>query len=820
MTDNKNTEQSPSRTPALDRLFRVPEGFKEKLKSRPEPAAKTVASTTSVSHTPPVAPVVAKTPVAPVQPAKPATPSTPVASKVATTPNTTNVANTATATTPNTTIRPNNNVAHKKPAPRPNNGTRPPMRKNENKLATPAGTVAQPTSTTPVGATPAQPKKENLHPRSRMPKKTPAPNKTANQVAATGAHATPVAGQQTTTRTYKSRPRPNMTSRDKSFNNINTISTINAAIAAPHAVPAVNAPATPLAPQGQKPRNNQRKGGKNKMGGVKPPLKIISLGGLGEIGKNITVYETEQDIVIVDCGLAFPGNDLLGVDLVIPDFTYLVRNRAKIRGLYITHGHEDHIGSVTYLLREINVPIYGTKLTIGLLEGKLKEHGLLAKAKLNVVTAGDTLKAGSMSVEFIHVNHSFPDACALAMHTPAGVVIQTGDFKIDYTPIQGNVIDLARFGQLGDQGVLALLCDSTNAEKPGFTLSESTVGASFRKLFQEATGKRIIIATFASNVHRIQQVIDAAVNTNRKVAVFGRSMVNVVQRATDLGYLKIPVGVIIDIDSMRNYTDGQLVVMSTGSQGETMSALTRMSNGDHRNVHIGPKDYIIISATPIPGNEKLVGKVINELMKLGAEVIYERMYDVHVSGHACQEEIKAIIALTRPKFYMPVHGEFKHLTKNAGIAKSMGYDPKNIIISEIGKVVQTDGVSMKITDIVPSGNVLVDGLGVGDIGSIVLRDRKILSEDGLIIAVISIDSATGSVMSGPDLVSRGFVYVREAEDMMADAKNVVKRSLDNCTLTGFRDWSAIKGKIRDDLSDFIYSRTKRKPMILPVIQEI
>ena len=575
-----------------------------------------------------------------------------------------------------------------------------------------------------------------------------------------------------------------------------------------------------LSPAAQSRRSSQsRKGGKSRLQ-RKTPLKIISLGGLGEIGKNITVYECENDIVVVDCGIAFPDDDLLGVDLVIPDFTYLVRNREKVRGIFITHGHEDHIGGLAYLLKEVNVPVYGTPLTIGLIEGKLKEHGLLNKSKLNVVHPRDVIQAGCMSVEFIHVNHSIPDACALTIRTPAGVVIQTGDFKIDYTPIEGDVIDLARFGELGNQGVLALLGDSTNAEKPGSTPSERTVGYSFEKLFHDAGQRRIIIATFASNVHRIQQVIDAAVRTGRKVAVFGRSMVNVVQKATELGYLTVEEGTIIDIETMKNYTDDQLVIISTGSQGEPMSALTRMSTGDHRKVHIGPNDYIIISATPIPGNEKLVGKVVNELMKSGAEVIYERMYDVHVSGHACQDETRTLLALTRPRFFMPVHGEYKHLVKNAQVARSMGYDEKNIIISDIGKVVETDGVDMKITGMVPSGRVLVDGLGVGDVGSIVLRDRKLLSEDGLVVAVVSIDGATGEILAGPDLVSRGFVYVREAEDMMTDAKTVVRRALEGCQLTGFKDWGSIKGKIRDELSEYIYTRTKRKPMILPVIQEI
>lgn len=554
--------------------------------------------------------------------------------------------------------------------------------------------------------------------------------------------------------------------------------------------------------------------------GAKGSLRIIPLGGLGEIGKNITVYETDQDMLIVDCGLAFPDEDLLGVDLVIPDFTYLERNKDKLRGIFITHGHEDHIGSLAYLLKKVNAPVYGTALTIGLIQGKLKEHGLLGQVRMSVVRPGDNVPVGTMSVEFIHVNHSIPDACSLAIHTPAGVVIQTGDFKIDYTPTQGEVIDLVRFGELGSQGVLALLCDSTNAEKPGATASERIVGDSFDKLFKDASGKRIIVATFASNVYRVQQIIDAAVKTGRKVAVFGRSMLNVVAVASELGYLHFKEGTVIDIDQMRNYTDDQLVVICTGSQGEPMSALTRMSMGEHRQVRVGANDYIIISATPIPGNEKFVGKVVNDLMKLGADVIYERMYDVHVSGHACADEIKTIISLTRPKYFVPVHGEFKHLTKNANIAKTMGYSPKNILISENGKIIEADGGAMKLGGTVPSGRVMVDGLGVGDVGSIVLRDRKLLSEEGLIVAVVTIDSATGEVAAGPDLVSRGFVYVRESEEMMADARGVVLRSLDKSKLTGYKDWSAIKGKIRDDLSEFMFSRTKRRPMILPVIQEV
>ncbi len=552
----------------------------------------------------------------------------------------------------------------------------------------------------------------------------------------------------------------------------------------------------------------------------RPTLRIISLGGLGEIGKNITVYECGEDILIVDCGLAFPDDDLLGVDMVIPDFTYLTRNRDKIRGVFLTHGHEDHIGGLPYLLREIGVPVYGTALTLGLVEGKLREHGLVGKVRLAVVRPGETIKAGCMAVEFIHVNHSIPDACALAVHTPDGVVIQTGDYKIDYTPIESEVIDLARFGELGSQGVLALLADSTNAEKPGSTPSERIVGDSFDKLFKNAGSKRIIIATFASNIHRIQQIIDAAVKTGRKVAVFGRSMLNVVSVATQLGYLTVKPGTIIDVEQMRSYTDEQRVVVCTGSQGEPMSALSRMSTGDHRQVRVGPSDYIILSATPIPGNEKLVGNVVNDLMKLGADVIYERMYDVHVSGHACQDETKMILSLTRPKYFVPVHGEYKHLMKNAGVARSMGMERKNIIISDIGRVIETDGVNMRLNGTVPSGRVLVDGLGVGDVGSVVLRDRKLLAEEGLIVVAAAIDGVSGEVVAGPDLVSRGFVYVRENEEMMEGARRTVLTSLSQCKLTGYRDWSAIKNRIRDDLADYIYARTRRRPMILPVLEEV
>ena len=578
--------------------------------------------------------------------------------------------------------------------------------------------------------------------------------------------------------------------------------------------------ATPSSVTAPQPNRSTRRS-KKVDGTRRPPLKIISLGGLGEIGKNMTVFETEQDIIVADCGSAFPDDDLPGVDLVIPDFTYLQKNAGKIRGIFITHGHEDHIGGLPFLLKQINAPVYGTALTIGLISGKLKEHGILNQCKLNTVKPGDTVRAGTtMSVEFVRVNHSIPDACAFAIRTPAGLIVLTGDFKVDFTPISGEPIDLVRFGELGSEGVLTLLSDSTNAEKPGSTPSERIVGESFEKLFKRAADKRIIIATFASNVHRIQQVVDTAVRFDRKVAVFGRSMVNVVAIAQELGYLTIPAGILIDADNLKDYTDEEIVLITTGSQGEPMSALTRMSIGSHRNIKIGPNDCIIISATPIPGNEKSVGKVVNELMKLGADVIYERMYDVHVSGHACQNETRLLLSLTQPKFFMPMHGEYKHLMKNAGVGASMGIPEENIIISDIGKVVQTDGVDMKITGMVPSGRVLVDGLGVGDVGSVVLRDRKLLADDGLIVVVCAINDATGEVLAGPDLVSRGFVYVRDNEDLMADATVVVRNSLEKCKLNGFRDWATIKGRIRDELGDFISSRTRRKPVILPIIQEV
>ncbi len=552
----------------------------------------------------------------------------------------------------------------------------------------------------------------------------------------------------------------------------------------------------------------------------KTPVRIIPLGGLNEIGKNMTVYECGHDMFIVDCGLAFPDADMLGVDLVIPDFSFIEENADKIRGLFITHGHEDHIGSIPYLLKKINVPIYGTKLAIGLIEDKLREHGLLGRASLNVVVPRQTVKVGCMAVEFIRVNHSIPDCIGMAIHTPSGVIVQTGDFKIDYSPIGGDIIDLARFAELGNKGVLCLLADSTNAEKPGYTMSESKVGQSFNMLFNNAVGKRIIVATFASNIHRIQQIADNAVKYGRKVAVSGRSMENVVKKAVELGYLNIPEGVLIDIDSISRYPNEQLVLVTTGSQGEPLSALARMASGDHRKVTVTSEDCIIISATPIPGNEKHVTRVVNDLLKLGAEVIYDKMYEVHVSGHACQDELKMMLTLTKPKFFMPVHGEFKHLRAHARLAQDIGMSPSNIHIGDIGQVVELDNLEMKVSGSVTAGAVFVDGLGVGDVGSVVLRDRKHLAQDGLIIVVATMDGLTGACMAGPDIVSRGFVYVRESEELIDKAREVVKDTLDRCYENNIRDWTTIKLSVKDALSSFIYRKTKRSPMILPIIMEV
>lgn len=570
----------------------------------------------------------------------------------------------------------------------------------------------------------------------------------------------------------------------------------------------------------QKENNNtsrpQRKGNsKNKP--KKLPVKITPLGGLGEIGKNITLYEYGNDMMLVDCGMSFPDEEMPGIDIVIPDFTYVVKNADKIKGLVVTHGHEDHIGAIPYLLKQCNIPIYGTPLTLGLVEGKLREHGLLNGASLNVVHPGDVIKLGIFSVTMIHVNHSIPDAIGLAIDTPAGTIVQTGDFKIDTTPIDGDVIELGNFAELGKKGVLALLSDSTNAERPGFTQSEKIVGESFTNLFRKAGNRRIVVATFSSNIHRIQQIIDEADRCGRKVAVSGRSMINVVTIASELGYLNVPQNILIDIDMIKKYTPEQLVIVTTGSQGEPMSALHRMAYGDHRKVEIGPTDMIIISATPIPGNEKTVDKVVNKLMQLGAEVVYEKMYDVHVSGHACQEELKLMLRLVNPKYFMPVHGEQKHLVKHAMLAESIGIDHKNIMIAGIGNVIQIDDSGIKVVENVTAGSVLVDGFGVGDVGSVVLRDRKHLAEDGIFVIAFAIDKNTREVVSGPEVLSRGFVYVKESEQLINEARNVTCDVLEQCYLNNIKDWNNIKTKVRDGVSKFLFEQTGRSPMILPVI---
>ena len=586
------------------------------------------------------------------------------------------------------------------------------------------------------------------------------------------------------------------------------------------AQPADNQPAQEAAPNAAKPKNTRpRTQGRRKKDGKKPLVRIIPLGGLNEIGKNMTVYECGNDMFIVDCGLAFPDETMLGIDIVIPDFTYVVQNKEKIRGVFITHGHEDHIGGIPYLMKEIDAPLYATKLTLGLIKNKLKEHGLSNQVKMMEVKPGDTIKAGCMSVEFIRVNHSIPDACALAIHTPAGVIVQTGDFKVDYTPIEGGVIDLGRFGELGSEGVLALLPDSTNIEMPGSTPSERTVGESFNKLFQMAGDRRIIIATFASNIHRIQQIIDYAVKYDKKVSVSGRSMVNVVATAIELGYLKVPSGILVDIDVANRLPFNEVVLITTGSQGEPLSALSRMAMSEHRKVKVTPNDFIIISARPIPGNEKFVNRVVNELMRLGAEVIYEKMYEVHVSGHACQDEQKLMMALTKPQYILPVHGEYKHLRKYSIVAKQMGIDEDHVIIPAIGQVLETDGESFRFGGEVPSGAVMVDGLGVGDVGSIVLRDRKHLAEVGLIVVVAAINAKNKRIVSGPDIISRGFVYVREAEDMINGARDVAKAALEESISSGVRDWTTLKNRMKDEVSRYVYNKTKRSPMVLTVIQE-
>ncbi len=552
----------------------------------------------------------------------------------------------------------------------------------------------------------------------------------------------------------------------------------------------------------------------------KPSVKISFLGGLNEIGKNITLIECENDTIIVDCGMAFPDGDMLGVDLVIPDFTYIEQNVDKVKGIVLTHGHEDHIGGLPFLLSRVDVPIYGTPLTLGLLGNKLREHSLFNKSRLNEVQAGETIKLGCMKIKFIHVNHSIPDSVAFAIETPGGTIVHTGDFKIDCTPISGDMIDLSSFARVGDDGVLALLAESTNAERPGYTPTEMLVSESLDNLFKKAENYRIIIATFASNVNRVQQIINCADKYGRKVAFSGRSMVNYMDVAQKLGYLTLPKNILIDIDMLDKYPANQIVLVTTGSQGEPMSALSRMAYSDHRKVMVGEGDFIIISANPIPGNEKTVGNVVDELLKRGCKVIYESMYDVHVSGHACQEELKIIHRLVRPKYFIPVHGEQKHLRKHAELAEFLGMDKKNIFIPDVGTTVEVNENYMKEAPSVPAGKVFVDGLGVGDVGSIVLRDRKHLGQDGLIIIVASLDVYDGHVISGPDIVSRGFVYVRESEGLLDEVKKLALDILEDCAEKNIHEWGIIKNRIKDEISKLIAQRTRRAPMILPILQEV
>ncbi len=549
-------------------------------------------------------------------------------------------------------------------------------------------------------------------------------------------------------------------------------------------------------------------------------LKIIPLGGLDEIGKNMTALEYGNDIILIDCGMAFPDDEMPGVDLVINDITYLEKNASKLRGIFLTHGHEDHIGGLPYFLKSINVPVYGTRLTIALVENKLKEHNLLSSVKVVNVRAGSTVSVGQfLKVEFIRTNHSIADSVALAIHTPQGTVIHMGDFKIDTTPIVGDMIDLTRLGELGKDGVLALLSDSTNAERPGYAMSEMSVGDNFDSIFKNCK-KRIIVATFASNVHRVQQIINAAVANGRKVAVSGRSMETIVEISVMLGYMKVPQGVLINLDSINRYNPEQIVIITTGSQGEPMSALTRMAFSDHRKVEITKNDLIIISATPIPGNEKTVSAVIDELFKIGAEVIYKALADVHVSGHACAEELKLILALTKPRYFIPVHGEHRHLVFHKQLAEKIGIEEEDIFILSNGSVLEFDVNGARVSGTVPSGKILVDGLGVGDVGNIVLRDRKLLAQDGLIIVVASIDSKTGQVISGPDVISRGFVYVREAEDIIDHVREVARESLERCNKNGNSDWSTVKSTVKNNISKYIYETTNRSPMILPILMDI
>ncbi len=592
-------------------------------------------------------------------------------------------------------------------------------------------------------------------------------------------------------------------------------------------VPAANRraarPAQPRLPQApQAPRLPRRRQSAPVYTDPAVPMHICPLGGLGEVGKNITLYECQGDMILVDCGLVFPDEEMFGVDLVIPDFTYVLENKDRIKGLFITHGHEDHIGALPYLLKKFNVPIYTARLTIGLIKNKLEEHGLASSAVFHEIRPRQKVKLGCFTVEPIHVNHSIPDALAFAIECPAGIVLHTGDFKIDYTPLSGDAVtDLSTIAEYGRRGVLALLADSTNAERPGFTATEQTVAEGVRSLFARAKNRRIIVATFASNIYRVQQIIELAMESGRKVAVSGRSMVSNTEMARELGYIRVPDNVLIDVEEVNKYPPEKVVLITTGSQGEPLSALSRMAQSNHRNVKVGPSDFIIISARPIPGNEKTVTKVVNGLLSLGAEVIYENMYDTHVSGHACQEEQKLILTLAHPQYFLPVHGEFKQLKRHAETAEHLGYIPKNnIYIAENGQNIRVSQDGLVLEGTVPSGAVMVDGYGVGDVGNVVLRDRHHLSEDGIVIVTVAVDGRTGQVVSGPEIVSRGFVYVRESEELLDGARTQVEMALDRSLAENLHDWASVKARVREALSGYIYRRTKRSPMILPILLEV
>ena len=582
-------------------------------------------------------------------------------------------------------------------------------------------------------------------------------------------------------------------------------------------------PAQPRLPQApQAPRLPRRRQSAPVYTDPAVPMHICPLGGLGEVGKNITLYECQGDMILVDCGLVFPDEEMFGVDLVIPDFTYVLENKDRIKGLFITHGHEDHIGALPYLLKKFNVPIYTARLTIGLIKNKLEEHGLASSAVFHEIRPRQKVKLGCFTIEPIHVNHSIPDALAFAIECPAGIVLHTGDFKIDYTPLSGDAVtDLSTIAEYGRRGVLALLADSTNAERPGFTATEQTVAEGVRSLFARAKNRRIIVATFASNIYRVQQIIELAMESGRKVAVSGRSMVSNTEMARELGYIRVPDNVLIDVEEVNKYPPEKVVLITTGSQGEPLSALSRMAQSNHRNVKVGPSDFIIISARPIPGNEKTVTKVVNGLLSLGAEVIYENMYDTHVSGHACQEEQKLMLTLAHPQYFLPVHGEFKQLKRHAETAEHLGYIPRqNIYIAENGQNIRLSQDGLTLEGTVPSGAVMVDGYGVGDVGNVVLRDRHHLSEDGIIVVTVAVDGRTGQVVSGPELVSRGFVYVRESEELLGGARTQVEMALDRSLAENVHDWAGVKARVREALSNYIYRRTKRSPMILPILLEV